>query len=168
MTDYIVELFAGVPRVWATVLLAAVPLGELRVALPVALTVYDLPLSWAFLLSIIGNMLPVYFLLIFFERTSAWARRVSPLADRWLAWLFERTRQRLDERVKRYEHWALALFVAIPLPATGAWTGALAAFVFGLPRWRSFVAILVGVCVAAVIVGALTLGASRAIGAVLN
>lgn len=168
MIDLLSELVSRTPPALAVVFLAALPFGELRVALPAALLVYDLPWPWAIALAILGNMLPVYFLLVFFERFSAWARRVSPLADRLLTWLFERTRRRLDERVKRFEHWALALFVAMPLPATGAWTGALAAFVFGLPRWRSLVAIFIGVCAAAVIVGALTLGASKAVGAVVN
>ncbi|MBI4022062.1 MAG: small multi-drug export protein [Candidatus Andersenbacteria bacterium] len=153
---------AGIPPALATILLAALPVGELRVALPTALLVYDLPLPYAAALSIVGNMLPVYFLLVGLEGVSSWARRVSPLADRLLGWLFARTRRRLDARVARLEHWALAIFVAIPLPATGAWTGALAAFVFGLPRWRSFLAILVGVCAAAALVAALTVGASFA------
>lgn len=154
------ELLSGVPSPLATFLLAMLPVGELRGALPVALVVYELPLGAALALSVVGNMFPVYFLLVFFERLSRWARHHSVFADRVLEWLFARTRRKLDERVQRYGYWALALFVAIPLPVTGAWTGSLAAFVFGLPKWRSFYAILVGVCVSAVIVTATTLGAA--------
>ena len=152
----------------ATVLLAALPLGELRLALPAALVVYKLPVLEAVALSILGNMLPVYFLLVFFERTAAWLSERSVLADRFLQWLFERTQHKLDKRVKKYEHWALALFVAVPLPVTGAWTGALAAFVFGLPKKQSFFTILIGVCISALIVTLLTLGISFIVGNVLG
>ena len=144
----------------ATVILSMIPVGELRGGLPVALTVYKLPVLAAVILAIIGNMLPVYFLLLFFERASNWLRRKSILADYLLDWLFERTRRKLHDKVEKYGYWALALFVAVPLPVTGAWTGSLAAFVFGLPRKRSFLAILIGVCVSSVIVTALTLGAA--------
>jgi len=150
------------------VLLAALPVGELRLALPTALVVYKLPVTEAVGLSILGNMLPVYFLLVFFERVAAWLSSRSVLADRFLQWLFERTRRKLDERVRKYEHWALALFVAVPVPVTGAWTGALAAFVFGLRKKQSFLTILVGVCISALIVMLLTLTTSLAVGGVLD
>lgn len=156
----VVEALAAMPSPLATIILAMLPVGELRGALPVALLVYHLPLPWALVLAIIGNMLPVYFLLVFFERIATWLRHRSALADKILAALFARTRHRLSASVARYGTWALALFVAVPLPVTGAWTGALAAFVFGLPKSQAFLAILVGVCLSAVIVTALTLGTS--------
>jgi uncharacterized membrane protein len=168
MLDFLLPILQGLPPEAATVLLAMLPVGELRLALPYALVVYKLPLYQAVLLSVLGNMLPVYFLLLFFERAARWLQAHSVLADRVLSWLFERTRRKLSSQVERYEHWALAMFVAVPLPATGAWTGALAAFVFGLPRKRSFVAILAGVCGSAIIVTLLTLGTSLAISSILN
>jgi uncharacterized membrane protein len=166
--QFLLTMIQGLPAEVVTVLLATLPVGELRLALPYALVAYQLPVSRAVLLSVIGNMLPVYFLLVFFERVSRWLRARSVLAERVLSWLFERTRRKLSARVRLYEHWALVLFVAIPLPVTGAWTGALAAFVFGLPRGRSFIAILVGVCISAAIVTVLTLGTSLAVTSILN
>lgn len=84
-------------------------------------------------------------------------------AKKLFDWLFERTRRKLNNQVAKYGYWALAIFVAIPLPATGAWTGALAAFVFGLPRKKSFLAILLGVCMAAIIVTLVTIGGNAAV-----
>lgn len=163
----IVNAVAAIPPELATLLLAALPFGELRVALPVALVVHKLPLWSALVLSIVGNMLPVYFLLVFFEHAFTLARRHSPLADRLLTKLVDRTRRKLHEQVKRHGVWALALFVAIPLPATGAWTGALAAYVFGLRKEHAFIAILLGVAGAAVLVAGATLGIGGLVNAFL-
>lgn len=153
-----------VPAEVATLVLAALPVVELRGAVPVALEVYDFSLLKAILLSVLGNLLPVYFLLVFFERGSVYLRARFPLADRFIGWLFVRTRLRLADHVERYGVWALALFVAVPLPMTGAWTGALAAFVFGLSRKRSFGAIALGLCGAAVLVALVTRGAAAVVG----
>lgn len=155
----IAQQLQSIPPQVATLLLASIPVGELRGALPVALTVYKLPLAQAVFWSILGNMLPVYFLLLFFEKGSAWISARSPYAKELLEKLYERTRRKLDGKVEKYGVWALALFVAIPLPVTGAWTGTLAAFVFGLPRKKAFGSILVGVCIASIVVTLLTLGA---------
>lgn len=159
------DVLKGIPPELATVILATVPVGELRGALPVALVVYKLPVALAVLLAIIGNMLPVYFLLRYIGPVTKWLSGRSEAVDRFLNWMFERTRRKLDKKVERYSYWALAMFVAVPLPITGAWTGTLAAFVFGLPRQKSFVAILIGVCISAAVVTVLTLGS---VAAVLN
>ena len=160
LLDSLVQLLVGVPPWLATIILSALPVGELRGGLPVALTVYDFPIPLAVALSIIGNMLPVYFLLVFFERVSTWLMENSEMANRLLTKLFDRTRKKLEVSVTKHGAWALALFVAIPLPVTGAWTGTLAAFVFGLDKKKAFFAILVGLCISATIVTILTLGTS--------
>ena len=163
MLELLASVMRGVPPEVVTVVLATLPVVEVRGALPVALVVYKLPVPLAVLLAVFGNMLPVYLLLRYLEPAVAWLGGRSVVLDRFLRWLFERTRRKLSGKVARYSYWALALFVAVPLPATGAWTGALAAFVFGLPRWPSFLAILVGVCIAAVMVTGLTLGSLAAV-----
>lgn len=167
LSQSLIQAVSGWPPELATLILAMVPVGELRVALPVAITVYKLPVWSAVFWSLIGNILPVYFLLVFFEQVSNWLRQRSPLADRFFSWLFERTRLKLQGSVEKYGVWALALFVGIPLPITGAWTGSLAAFVFGLHRGRAFFAILLGVMIAAIIVTAVTLGALASLKALL-
>ena len=161
--EFLVDILKSVPPPLATLLLSMIPVGELRGALPIAILVYKLPLPTAILLSIIGNMLPVYFLLMFFEKVSRWLMERSSLARKFFEWLFERTRRKLDTKVQKYGYWALAMFVAIPLPVTGAWTGTLGAFVFGLPRKKSFLAIFAGVCISSAIVTVLTLGGSAAV-----
>jgi len=157
LVDSLVELLAGVPPPLATIILAMVPIGELRGALPVALLVYQLPIVAAVVLSILGNILPVYFLLVFFEHVAAFLERRGGWGKQFLDWLYERTRRKLADQVERYGPWALALFVAIPLPVTGAWTGTLAAFVFGLSKPKAFMAILLGLVGSAFIVTILTL-----------
>jgi uncharacterized membrane protein len=158
MADFLVEIMRSVPSEVATVILATLPVGELRGALPVAILVYKMPVWPAVILSVLGNMLPVYFLLLFNERVADWLSERSSLARSFFDWLFERTRRKLHAKVEKYGYWALALFVAVPLPVTGAWTGTLAAFVFGMPRKKAFIAIFVGVCVSAAIVTGITMG----------
>jgi uncharacterized membrane protein len=95
-------------------------------------------------------MIPVPFILLLLGPVARILRRL-PIFDRFFEWLFERTRRRSDT-IKKYEELGLILFVAIPLPVTGAWTGSLAAFLFGLRFWMSFFCALAGVCIAGVIV----------------
>lgn len=149
--DQLVALLDGLPPWLSVMLLAALPIVELRGAIPLALLYYKLPLAEAVILSIVGNLIPVYFLLLFLGPVERYLRR-WPMWDRFFTKLFDRTVRKLDDSVKRYEAWALALFVGIPLPVTGAWTGTAAAHAFGLGRWRSFGAIAAGVVLAAVIV----------------
>lgn len=166
VTATLTEALQSVPPQLATAIIAALPIAELRGSIPVALTVYKMSVASTLFWSILGNMLPVYFLLLFFEHVAKWLRQRSPKADQILNWLFERTQRKLEKDIAKYGWWALAIFVAIPLPATGAWTGALAAFVFGLPKKKAFFAIFVGVCIAAAVVSLVTLGASATVRAI--
>ena len=152
------EQFTSLPPEIATMLIAMLPIGELRAAIPIGVTLYKLPLLSSLLWSIIGNMIPVYIILALFERVSNWLRARSSHLDRFLTWLFERTQHKLEKNVELYGAFALALFVAIPLPVTGAWTGALAAFVFGLDKKKAFFAIFAGVIAAGIIISLLTFG----------
>ena len=107
-----------------TFLVSMVPVIELRGAIPIGVAA-GLPLWEAILISIIGNMIPVPFIILFIKKIFAWMRTKS---DRLNA-VVERMEAKADknvEKVTRYEFWGLFLFVAIPLPGTGAWTGSLA------------------------------------------
>ena len=139
-------------------LVAASPVVELRGAIPLALGVYGLPLWQAFFLSVAGNMVPVLLLPILGVVSGELSRRFS-IFERYFTWLFQRTQKKHKNRFERFQDFALVLFVAIPLPFTGAWTAMIAAFVFGIPFRRAFPLILFGVIIAGVIVSALTLGA---------
>ena len=139
-------------------LIAMSPLFELRGSIPLALGVYHLPIWSAYLLSIIGNLLPVIFILLLLESVSNYLSRRSRFFSRFFTWLFERTRKKHAKTFERGKDLALMIFVAIPLPFTGAWTGALCAFVFGIPFKRALLAIAGGVAIAGLLVTLTTLG----------
>ena len=141
--------------VLAVLALAASPIAELRVAIPLAITGFHFPWYYAFPLAIIGNLLPVPFLLLFLDTATRLLSKVAFL-ERILHWLFERTRRR-GKIIERYERIGLMLFVAIPLPVTGAWTGSLAAVLFGLKFKHAFLSIFMGILIAGVIVTCLSL-----------
>lgn len=168
MLSWLTNFLASLPPSVATILLAMLPIGELRGSLPVALTVYDMSLVPAVFFSILGNILPVYFLLVFFEQVSKFLSQRYEVWQRFFDWLFERTRRKLGDKIEKYGSWALILFVGIPLPVTGAWTGSLAAFVFGLDKKKAFLAILTGLFLSAAIVTVLTLGTALTVNAFIR
>ncbi|MFC1957794.1 COG2426 family protein, partial [Chloroflexota bacterium] len=148
-------LSLGFSKELVVLFIAALPIFELRGAIPVAINMFGMPWYSAFSLALIGNLLPVPFILLFL---GAITRRLSKIAffQRVLKRLFEHTRRR-GRIVEKYERIGLALFVGIPLPVTGAWTGSIAASIFGLPFKHAFPAIFAGVFVAGVIVTCLSL-----------
>lgn len=135
-------------------LISALPIFELRGGIPVAIGLFHFPWYYALLLSVIGNLLPVPFILLLLNSATRLLSRVR-LFNRILTWLFERTRRR-GKMIEKYERIGLVLFVAIPLPVTGAWTGSLAAVLFGLRFRHAFLSILIGVLISGVIVTCLS------------
>lgn len=157
MFDY-VSWFQNFPPEIATMLISMIPVGELRGAIPVALGAFDMsPLS-AYIFAVIGNMIPVFFLLWWLDPVSEWLMRKSKLMNRFFTWLFDRTRKKHTKRFERWGAFAIITFVAIPLPITGAWTGSVAAFVFGVPFRKALPLIFVGVLIAGIVVELLSLG----------
>lgn len=150
------ELIAwGIASELIVVIVATLPFIELRGALPVAINLFGMPWYWAFCLSIIGNLLPVPVLLLFFESITKIMSKVN-IGKRLVDWVLERTR-RHGKVIERYERIGLILFVAIPLPVTGAWTGSIAAFLLGMRFRYSFLSILCGLIIAGAIVTCLCL-----------
>jgi uncharacterized membrane protein len=138
-----------------TVILAMLPVAELRLSLPIAITVFDLPWYQAFYLSIVGNMIPVPFLLLFFNGVAKLVQKFG-WGRRFIDWLMRRTGKHV-ETIQKYKFAGLIVFVAIPLPFTGAWTASLVAYILGLRFLPAFVFILLGVIGAGIIVTVLTL-----------
>ena len=134
---------------------AAAPISELRGAIPLGIEVHDISWPIVFVVAIAGNLLPVPFLLLFLDPVTRLLSKVK-LFERIINWFFERTRKR-GKFIERYERIGLTLFVAIPLPITGAWTGSILAFLLGLSFWRAFISIALGVLIAGAIVTALTM-----------
>ena len=148
-------LSLGFSKELVVLIISALPIFELRGALPVAINLFHFPWYYALLLAIIGNLLPVPVILLFFDAISRCLSKVG-FVDRFLRWLLEQTKKR-GEIVERYERIGLALFVAIPLPATGAWTGSLVAVLFGLKFRHAMLSISIGVLIAGIIVTCLSL-----------
>lgn len=145
------------PPELVTVLVAALPVSELRGSIPLALGVFHFSVEKAFFLSIIGNLIPIIPLLLFLESVSKWLSMRFNWAEKFFSWLFARTKRR-SKLVEKYGAVGLIFFVAIPLPVTGAWTGCVAAFLFGIRRrWAAF-SIANGVLIAGVIVTLVSLG----------
>jgi uncharacterized membrane protein len=140
-------------------LISMLPISELRGAIPLALIVYEMPIWSAFLLAILGNLVPVILIIWFLNLliNKFLIHRIY-IFNRFFAWLFQRTQRKYSKKFERWRDLALVILVAIPLPFTGAWTGALAAFVFGIPIKRAFPLIALGVLIAGAIVTIVTLG----------
>ncbi len=148
-------LSLGFSKELVVLVIASLPILELRGALPVAINVFHFSWYYALLLAIIGNLVPVPFILLFFDTVSRLLGKIG-FFDRMLRWFYGRTR-RQGRAIERYERIGLALFVAIPLPVTGAWTGSLAAVLFGLKFKHAFLSIFIGVFIAGIIVTCLSL-----------
>ncbi len=154
MLERFTIMLQGMPQELTTVIIAALPVAELRGAIPLALLSLKIPLGRAFCLSILGNLIPVIPLLLFLRPVSEKLRHFR-LWRRFFEHLFERTRKKAAI-VEKYEALGLILFVAIPLPVTGAWTGCIAASLFKIRFRYAFLAISTGVVIAAIIVTAMT------------
>jgi len=146
-----------------TILLAIAPINELRGTIPIALAFFHFSPLKALLLAYIGNMIPVFLLLLFWKRLAWILTRRFKLFDRFFFWLFERTRKRIYNKYKVWGDIALVCFVAIPLPITGAWTGTVAAFLLGVPYWKAVGLIFLGVIISGIIVTLASLGISSLI-----
>ncbi len=145
----------GVAPELIVVIISMIPVVELRGSIPVAILLFNIPWLEAAVLSIIGNMIPVPFLLLLIDWFLCLISKVKP-GRKFTEWLFTRTRRK-GKSIEKYEEIGLVIFVGIPLPGTGGWTGALAANIFGLRFWRSMLFIFLGVIMAAIIVTALSL-----------
>jgi len=129
-----------------------IPIGEIRAAIPIGLGVYKLNLYLVFIIAVIGNLIPAVLIIYILEPLSKFLMRRFRPANRFFTWLFNRTRRKYSKKFEKYSGFALAIFVGIPLPMTGAWTGALIAFVFGIPPKKAILDILLGIIMAGIIV----------------
>ncbi len=146
------------PRELIVLIISMLPISELRGAIPIAVGVYEMSMLNAFCWAVLGNIIPIIFILWFLEKVSIFLSGKSYFFNRFFVWLFEKTRKRHSKKFQKFKELALILLVAIPLPFTGAWTGALAAFVFGVPIKKAFLLIILGVLIAGVIVSLVTAG----------
>ena len=139
-----------------TMFISMLPVVELRAGLPAGVAM-GLSIPTAFLAAFLGNMLPVPFIILFSRSVFKWIRRYIPVLSRFIDWLENKARSK-SRRVLQYQTWGLFLLVAIPLPGTGAWTGALIAALLDLRLKRAVPVITLGVITAGCIMTALTYG----------
>jgi len=145
-------------KIIITFLISMVPVIELRGAIPVA-TGMGLSPWVAIPVAMIGNLLPVPFIILFIKKIFAWMRKASPKLN-GIVDKMEAKAEKNKDKVLRYAFWGLVLFVAIPLPGTGAWTGALVAAMLDMPMRKAFPSILLGVVGAGVIISFISYGAA--------
>ena len=158
MQETVIQWFAQIPDWLSVVLLSALPITELRASIPVALFYYNFSPTQAFIFSILGNAIPFGVIFLIFPHLLIWMQKYSPS----LHHLMNKHLNRLEWRyADKYHKWGaifLFLFVAIPIPGSGVWTGSLIAIIFGMKPKLSIPAILLGMCVSAVIVLLISLG----------
>ncbi len=158
MVDYIVEAITGadVGKYLATFIISMIPIIELRGAIPIGVGL-GLTHIEAMAISVIGNMLPVPFIILFIRPIFKWMTQKSEKLGR-LARKLEAKAEGKWDRIHRFQFFALTLFVAIPLPGTGAWTGALIAAVMNMRLRNALPSVLLGVVIAGILVTGLTYG----------
>ncbi len=152
MFNIILQYLKQLPKDYIVVIVGALPISELRGAIPLALS-FGMPLAKAFWLSVLGNCLIVAPALFLFEPVTKFLRKFK-IWSRFFDWVFKRTKNNSDS-IQKYEALGLAIFVAIPLPMTGAWSGVIAASLFKIRFRYAFLAIVAGVICAGLIVSAL-------------
>lgn len=133
------------------------PVIELRGSIPMA---FALGMPWweAYLISAIGNIFPVPFILLLINVIIKWlAKSKFKLLNKFANFLLSKV-EKNRAKIEKYSFWGLCLFVAIPLPATGAWTGALVAGVIGMKSWKAFLSTMFGVMIAGAIVTLIVYG----------
>ena len=139
-----------------TVLVSMLPVVELRGGIPFGVTA-GLPVWAAFIAAVIGNLIPVPFIIVYIRRILQWMRERIPKLN-GLVDALERKAHLKGEKVTKYKYLGLIILVAIPLPGTGAWTGSLAAAFLDMPLRRAIPSIIAGVLIAGLAIGLLAHG----------
>jgi uncharacterized membrane protein len=152
MVEAIVHWMQGIPQEVVVMLVAALPIAELRGAIPVALA-FGMSYQKAFVLSVIGNAIPVIPMLFLFKPISERLRKMKFFSG-FFNWLYKRTLKNSDS-IQKYEMLGLAIFVAIPLPMTGAYSGAIAASLLKMKFRYGLTGCILGILGAGLIVTAL-------------
>lgn len=162
LANFFVDLFGNkIPGELTIFIISLFPILELRGGL-IAAVLLGVPLWKAFIICYIANMLPVPFIILFIKKIFEFLRRFK-LFSKFVDKLEAKTEKNKD-KIMRYKQWGLLLFVAIPLPGTGAWTGALFAALLDIDIKKSIPIIALGVLIAGVIVAVLSYGTAALIG----
>ena len=155
LVNFFINMFGGLNKDIIIFIISLMPILELRGGM-LAATLLKIPYIKALVICVIGNILPIPFVLLFLEKVleifEKW--KVTRKVVRWL----EQKAQSKRTQIDKYGYLGLILFVGIPLPGTGAWTGSLVAIMLGLDKKKSFICIMVGVVLASIIMSILSYG----------
>jgi uncharacterized membrane protein len=158
MHDLIISWFSSFPKELATFLIAAVPITELRAAIPVAYEKFGLSAFSAWFWSVLGTYFAMVVIVLLLDPIAKFLSRHIKLFERFFNWLFDHTRKHANDKMEKYGEWAIFILAATPIPFIGGFSGALAAFVFGIPLKKSLPLLLLGSMVAGGIVLGITMG----------
>jgi len=156
MHEIIFSWFQDFPGWLATFLVAMIPVTELRAALPLAYKVYGMGALWAWFWSVAGTYAAMVIIVLLLDPVAKFLSRHIKFFEKFFNWLFEHTRKRANGKMEKYGEWAIFILAATPIPLLGGMTGALAAFVFGVPLKKSLPLLLFGTMVSGVIVLGIT------------
>lgn len=140
----------GINPYLAILLIATIPIVELRGSIPVGILLFKLNWVFVVIFSIIGNMLPIFFILFMFEVVERFLRKFK-FFDNLFNWFFKKTVAK-SKVIEKYEELGLMIYVGIPAPLTGAWTGSLVSYIMKLSYLKSIIYIFLGVLIAATLV----------------
>lgn len=165
IVNWIIGIFGGLATIKfgkeiLVFIISLLPILELRGGL-LAASLLGLDALPSYIITIIGNLLPIPFILLFINKILDWMRK-SKHFSKFANWLDKKV-EKNKSSIEKYGFWGLVLFVGIPLPGTGAWTGSLIASVLGMDRKKSFLAIILGVIMASIIMMLISFGLLRAI-----
>lgn len=162
MGEAIAKALSGVlGKELAVFIVAMIPIVELRGAIPIG-AAFSMPMPLTFILAYIGNLLPVPFILLFIRKILSFMKRFKCF-EKIVSWV-ENKAMKTAEKRENLTFWGLVIFVGIPLPGTGAWTGALLADFLGVKFWKAMLAIALGVLLAGIIMMIVSYGIAGVIG----
>lgn len=156
--QYILDLASSLPEELAVVLLSLTPFAELRFSIPFAIKVFGFSPLQAIFWSTLGDIIPAIVIVYYLGPISRFFMKRSKLATRFFQRLFKKTRQRFDEDYVTLGKFALLVFVAMPLPGFGAWSGAILAWLFAMRKSEAVLFIFLGVLISAFLIAGLSLG----------
>ncbi len=149
-----------VGREWSVFLCSMLPIIELRGAIPFGFAL-DMPWYQAYILAVLGNIVPVPFILLFIRKIlNAMEKSKVKFFNKFAGFLHSKA-EKNRAKIEKYSFWGVCLFVAIPLPVTGAWTGSLVAALIDMKFWKAFLSAVIGVLIAGAIVTLIMYGGAE-------
>ena len=155
LVNFFINLFGGINKDVVIFIISMMPILELRGGM-LAASLLHVDFLRALCICIIGNLLPIPFILIFLEKVMEIFEKLY-VTSKFVKWLEKKVDNKRSQ-IDKYGYLGLILFVGIPLPGTGAWTGTLVAIMLGLNKKKSFICILIGVLMASIIMSILSYG----------